>query len=877
MHVFPGYTAESTSSSASNATVNSELFEESEQYLELMVNGQPLGKEITLISKGERHYLPFIALGRAIDLGLEQAGPECVAGFVFEEDRRFALDPRHRVLERPGSGRQTLGDGEVFSRDGEVYVSPDLAENLLAIRISTDPYRATVDLLSDRPLPFELKRERERRAAGLASRSDPPPDVTIGSPYSWFDWPFVDIALNAAGVKGGKPRYDYSVRAAGDLLMMTGTAYVAGSTDGGTPAVRLGLERKDPDGRLLGPLGATSVELGQVDTPAIPLVSGPVATLGFGAHNHPLFQPDHVDRHTFEGQAPAGWDVELYSGEILAGYQEVGPDGRYRFADVPVHLGFNDFRLEFYGPNGQRRTRAQPLYVGEGMVPTGKVRYRTVGGASGGLREPRPSGFCSLDLGLDRHLTANLSIGRLANGRSERDFGAIGLRTFWDRVAAYGDAVLSHRGTAGQLGMLSRLGPATVQVRHLMNRNLGSDLLPDAADPLTSRTSLDLATMVTASDSLGALGISVGAAREVRASRSEAIRVLSRVGVMLAGTNISHDLSWNAPPNGITIEGSLSVGRRFGPASVRSDLAYGPKGLTHVTTSAHFPIARDFRLGGSSTYLVPESIGKVSVDLSWLLPSVSAAMRIAFSTRNELEVAAGLSFGLMRDPRSEWWVAQPRPLSGTGAALVRVTGAPATGVASGAEPDPRQVSEVAIDAGSVATDFTDHSGAALLTGLPAYQPVSITLRPDSLPEGVVPRFSSIGAFTRPGKVVDVEIPLQVSGEITGTAYLEKPSGRVPVGDLEIEVVDDAGQVRYRTQSDFDGFYAVSGIAPGHYRVRVGRRQARDLGLEAGPSRKFRVDMALTSHEGLDLVCRLQGQDLAKQNSPPGVQGIGGSR
>lgn len=75
------------------------------------------------------------------------------------------------------------------------------------------------------------------------------------------------------------------------------------------------------------------------------------------------------------GPISDGWDVELYLGEQLIGFRQSSINGRYEFANIPVHYGLNDFKLVFYGPYGEMRTESRRYYSGTSPVQKGEFGY----------------------------------------------------------------------------------------------------------------------------------------------------------------------------------------------------------------------------------------------------------------------------------------------------------------------------------------------------------------------------------------------------------------------------------------------------------------------------------------------------------------------
>src|SRR5690606_39713439 len=113
--------------------------------------------------------------------------------------------------------------------------------------------------------------------------------------------------------------------------------------------------RCGPDGGLLGPLGATQIAVGDVETRSGALAGR--SGVGRGAYigNYPLDRSSSFSTTTLRGAMPAGWDAELYRNGQLIAYQGSSMDGRYEFGDVELLDGRHDLAIVPYGPQGQVR------------------------------------------------------------------------------------------------------------------------------------------------------------------------------------------------------------------------------------------------------------------------------------------------------------------------------------------------------------------------------------------------------------------------------------------------------------------------------------------------------------------------------------------
>jgi len=154
--------------------------------------------------------------------------------------------------------------------------------------------------------------------------------------------------------------------------------------------------------------------------------------------------------------------------------------------------------------------------------------------------------------------------------------------------------------------------------------------------------------------------------------------------------------------------------------------------------------------------------------------------------------------------------------------------------------------------------LTNDEGTALLSRLSPGRYTDIALDPNTLED---PQWKPLTPGTRvlprPGRVELVEFPVVATSEVEGTVYLAEQGGkRRGIGDAQLELVDDKGQVVATTTSSADGYYLLHQVTPGHLRVRIAPEQAQKLKLDG--SLELAIDVPPDGNfiSGQDLVLKL---------------------
>ncbi len=148
---------------------------------------------------------------------------------------------------------------------------------------------------------------------------------------------------------------------------------------------------------------------------------------------------------------------------------------------------------------------------------------------------------------------------------------------------------------------------------------------------------------------------------------------------------------------------------------------------------------------------------------------------------------------------------------------------------------------------------TTAAGIAFLPNLTPYQDVAVALATSTLEDPFSkPTTAGFSISPRPGKVVMLNFPVVVFGEITGTVLLRRAGATRKAGGVDLELVDRKGVVVKRARSAYDGFYEIEAIPPGGYTLSVTAQQVTRLRVVA-TSRDVRLNPSGTVLDGLNFV------------------------
>ena len=192
-------------------------------------------------------------------------------GWLFSEERTLAIDRDADTVAISGNSA-ALRPGDIYDTPEGWCVDIGALSDWTGLTFSLDRVNLLLDIKSETKLPFLEAMERKNRAARL-SAARPVFDIAdlpqAELPYRAWRTPAVDILARLRyEQRGGSERREtrYELYASGEIASASVDARLA-SDNGGVPqSLRMRAYRFDPDGGLLGPLDATQIAVGDVET-----------------------------------------------------------------------------------------------------------------------------------------------------------------------------------------------------------------------------------------------------------------------------------------------------------------------------------------------------------------------------------------------------------------------------------------------------------------------------------------------------------------------------------------------------------------------------------------------------------------------------------
>jgi len=743
-------------------------------------------------------------------------------GWLFAEDQTFTLDRDANTVQNVNNMAGSSNGRGAAPVAADIYDTPEgwcvrteALSQWFGLDLKPDLYNALVRIESDTELPFMKAIERRNRAAKIKKKR-PKFDLADypATDTEYKDWrtPSVDFLTSAEYRSGQTKNMGARVElfASGEALGASYEARMATDNSLQPQSLRFTAYRNDHTGGLLGPLKATQVAIGDVQTQAGQLIGQTSVGRGAFVSNQPIGRISRFSTTTLRGTLPNGWDAELYRNGQLLAFQQSNGDGRYEFLDVELFYGRNELEVVLYGPQGQIRRERADYPVGQNNIEPGQTYYW-----AGVLQDDRdliqvsdtiaagPQKWrwgVGVERGLNERTSAALGVQSMffsgrrrtyAEGALTRSFGAMRL----ELAAAHewGGGAVSQLNAQGRLGSINYGFDALWTFGDFKSEFVAQNL--DRKYGFGFDTSLRMGKVtlpVQAFASHSQTGGTATRAREVTQLR------------LLASTRLK----------GLRLRGNATF-----------DLVGQQRGLNTVRLTAEKGLNERSDIAGEFEYLPRSKDARFTAGYSHRFDKFALRGDVSMTSRGSFGANLSLNFSIGPDPVSGGIRFSETKLARLGQAAVTVF-RDENGDGK-RQPHEELMPEIGVEAGFRSTDaVTGENGRTILDQLKPFRPVLVGIDEGSLGDPyLAPASKGVVIVPRPGVASVIELPISATGEVEGLLLdsngLERPG-------VALELVDQSGAVIAQTISEFDGFFLLERVPYGDYRLRVGQASAKIL-------------------------------------------------
>jgi hypothetical protein len=843
--------------------------------LEVRLDQHVLSDAIIAYQCGPDILLPLGELSRLLTIAIKTQPEQGIAsGFILREERSFSLNLAPSTVTLEGK-TEAIDPALIMVEPYDIYVARRLISDWLPLDLKINMSRLSLQVQPREPLPLQLRLERERLGAMAGSRGYTDHGYPYhDTPYRLLDTPFIDQSLGVdyrSSNGNGQVDVNYTTYLTADLLGMESELFANSSSQESSSEFRFTLGRHDPNAGLLGPLHASSFVFGNVPVPGVDNIAF-TSTDGDGVtlSNRPLTQSTSFDRHSLQGDLPPGWDITLYHNNVLVGFQQSRPDGKFNFDDQPLIYGPNEFRMVFNGPLGQLRVERQSFLLEQSLIRPGEFYYSLTENRDTGGRQRSVAQF---DWGLGKHFTATGGVVRLPVEEQEQRYINLGLRTFWRSMILSTDFVAESQsgGSLAEVGLKTRIRGFVFDMSHAQLNDFTSDLFMPGSDPVRARQKIRIDGAIPL-NFLPRLQETLEVKRDYLQSGTKNIEVSERLSTNFNGTSLTNHLRWHSFGSTESTNGSLLLSRRVAGIGLRGQMSYtlSPESkLSALSLVADKNMSACYRLNIGLTHSFDNDETQYTAGLSKSLGRYGLSINSSYLSSGYFSTNVRLFVAMGRRPRKAGWLVDARPMANTGAASVCVfLDSNLNGVMDSGEESIENVA-FTVNGGSRHPARTDANGIAYLERLPVKQNVDIVLDTATLEDPQwVPQIKGMRLIPRLGRVAELYFPVMMTSEIDGTVYLVEKDAKRGMGDMLLELVDGKHNVVARAKSVWDGFYIVTAVLPGNYLLRISPQQLKQLNLTDPGTRKVEVSPDGTFVNGVDFFITAEKRPTEQEEKPP---------
>lgn len=772
-------------------------------------------------------------------------------GWLFAEDQEITIDRSSNTVQNVNNGPVPLAN-DIYDTPEGWCVDTDALSRWFGVDFRPDLFNAAVRIESETDLPFMQAIERRKRAERIRPRHasfDLSQYPQSKMEYRNWRTPSVDVVADLEVRNSGGFGGRVELFAAGEVLGASYTARVS-TDDKLTPqTLRVRAYRSDASGGLLGPLQATDVAIGDVETVPGRLVGQTGVGRGAFITNRPLNQTSRFSTTVLRGTLPAGWDAELYRNGQLLAFQRSRDDGRYEFIDIDLFFGRNDFEVVLYGPQGQIRRERSSVPVGVSQIEPGQTYYW-----AGVVQDTRDL----IDLGTIEESNANQprkwrwGTG-VERGLSERTSAGLGVHNLYQNNErhTYTEATLTHSLSFAQfeLAAAHEFGGGLVTNLNTLGRigniNFGANARVFFGEFRGEFADNDIDYLgglnFSAALRMGRLSLPVQAAvSHAKRDNGDSINTFNLITSVTAGrlsltAQIAHEQDNGRPENNRT-ELSLFANRRWHDIRLRGNATFrldGPDaGLESATVRIEADVGEVGVLQGDLDYAAGNDEFRLTGGYTHRFKEFSLRGDAFVTSRGGVGAGIQAAFSLGPDPSSGGVRVTHSKLARNGAAAVTV-------FRDDNGNDRRDAGEevlknVLVEAGLRRTDaITGETGTAIVDELRPFFPVLVGIDESSLEDPfLAPSKKGIVVTPRPGVAAKIELAVSPTGEVEGS--LRSVTGTEQSG-VRLQLIDQRGAVAAETVSEFDGFFLFQRVPYGEYRLQVAEESAKALEVKASLS------------------------------------------
>ena len=795
---------------------------------ELLILDMYLGKyhlgSILGIKDGNSAKLSLADISRALDFPIEVTlDPIAATGWLRAEENRFSIVESELGFNLNFEGKTIPIPLEALTLEDDLYISSQLLDSWFALRSRYDFRKLRIDIETLKPIPLEQKLARQQRAQQSRSYLNTVRFPTEPHDYQQLSAPLLDLQLSTTTTQDDT-KANLSMLGANDLSYLNVQYFLALNEQGDVNNARLLAERLDPQGSLPG--SATAITFGDIYSSKPSPLSTSLEGIGLRMHNFPL---NHQFGNEVElsGSVQPGWDVEVYRNNLLIDSQLDIQGGEYRFQQLPLLYGANNIEIVLYGPQGQIERRYDSYFVGAATGGRGRIYYdfsindqgqRLIEETNNSVRQ----GLTLSALGR-ADLTDWFSVNVGARQLSDSEFTDYNQEAWGTRTSLLGVAMLQTDSLQEQGGSYEDHYQLTTGMDgQSLNVSYRDKEVIDNGAPTLTREIWQLRLN----------GYSKGDRTQSWEQSFEYIdennisygRYTNQFGWSLHDHYFSHQLILqNNPVIDTNVSGEFNWQTYWQQVFSRFTVGYDLSPNTDLTSwsiDLNSNLSPTTSMKANYTDNLALDVQQGYISLGWRPSALSLSARLGKHSQNGVFAALYAQTSIGKTPQSNLFTSN-RSLVNRGSVAVRVFHDKNNNQIYDAD-DQLLPGVLVKSIQQPARAQTDKNGVAVLASIATFDATDIEVDTGTIADlFLMPGREGLSVSPRPGAIQLIDMPMVTIGEIEGFINKRNKSGTLQnAAYVPISVYDESNQLVSTTMSEFDGYYLISDIKPGRYRIEI---------------------------------------------------------
>ena len=803
------------------------------EYDELSVemNVPDLGTiEIPIAIKGQEAYIPVKELFDFLKIKNKETTMG-IEGFIINPDSSYVINTaENRIFYK--DEEYNLEKEDYIQSPTTFYLRSNLYGEIFSLNTTFSFRSLSVNMETEKELPvikeMRLKKLRENvnRVRGVIN-----PDTTITRRYPFFKAGALDWGV----VSTQQTDFSNDNR----LTLGLGTMFLGGETN-----LLLNYSTRVPfdtrnqfyqwryvnnESRLF-----KQVTAGRIFTRATSSLFAPVS--GVQVSNSPFQNRRSFGTYVLSDYTNARWTVELYVNNVLIEFTKADASGFYTF-NVPLMYGNTAVKLKFYGPYGEERVEERFINIPYNFAPKNELEYTL---SAGIVENDDLDQFSRINFNYG--LSNSITIGGGAEYLSGVTSGEV--MPFINSSIRFASNFLftgEYMYGVKSEGLLSYRTPGNLQV-DLNYIRYDKDQTAINFNYLEERKVSFSAPIRTKNFSM----FSRFSVNQIIMPTTEftTAQLLLSGSVMGISTNLTTYGIYNDRVKEPTVYTSLSQNYRlplnilFSP-QVQYDFSRNQ--FNNIIMELERPVFEKgfLNVAYENNLLRNAHIFEVGLRYAFNFAQTSVTSRLSNQNSSFVQSARGSLF--LDDNTGYVMTSNRTAMSRAALSIIPFLDYNLNGKRDPLEPSVRGM-EIKNTSGRLS--YNDDETVLRITELQPYIDLILEIDPNSL-DNIAWKVKNekIKVQTLPNQFQEIEIPVDVLGEVAGMVYFAENGNRKGIGRITVLIRDENDKAVKEILTEGDGYFTYLGLKPGKYIAEIDPVQMQKLGYKASETSEFEIEVS----------------------------------